>query len=124
MDSIPMMNNLPSDLLLDSGAVPKPSPLEQTKVSGNTEALKETAKQFEGVFIQQLFNQMKQGLEQIAVEDEESSTEHIKNMYWTFMADVVTEQGGLGMWKQIYQQMSGQSAESPIPAESQLDEKV
>lgn len=86
--------------------------------------LEKIAKDFEGLFVHQILKQMKDTVAELEPEDEEdSSGEQIKSMYWTFMADAITKQGGFGFWKQIYQQME-QSQPVENEASSNMDVKL
>ncbi len=91
-----------------------------------SEKLEDVAKKFEGLLLHQMFKQAQETTDQIsdAGEDEEDAgTEQYKSLFWTEMADVVSEQGGLGLWKTINQQLqdrlSGQNA-----ASGKLDENL
>jgi len=39
---------------------------------------------------------------------EDSSSEQIQGLYWSFMAQAVSEEGGFGMWKDLYSTMARQ----------------
>ncbi|MBN1817612.1 MAG: hypothetical protein JW828_09630 [Sedimentisphaerales bacterium] len=67
------------------------------------EKRKQTARDFESIFLQQLFSVMQQTIPESDRED--ISSGQIKSMYWSFMAQAVADQGGLGLWKQVYEQM-------------------
>ena len=109
----------PDDLLLRNDPADAVSALGQEKKPADLNKLKEAAQKFEGLFVHQILKQMKETTAQLEPEDEESTdtstSEHLKSMFWTFLADAVTEQGGFGLWEKVYEQMasrveSGQSA--------------
>ena len=46
-------------------------------------------------------------------------------MYWSFLGDALAEQGGFGLWEQIYESMpKDQPAEEVDPNLERLDESV
>jgi Rod binding domain-containing protein len=71
------------------------------------ERRKQVAKEFEGVFVRQLLERMKDTIDEFEADDEEqdSSAEQIKGMFWSFLGDAVAEQGGFGLWERIYEAM-------------------
>jgi hypothetical protein len=55
------------------------------------------------------------------------SGEQIQSMYWSFMADNLGQQGGLGFWRAIYDDLAksqGIDPRSVSAAENRLDERV
>jgi Rod binding domain-containing protein len=61
-------------------------------------------------------------------DQEDSSSEQIQGMYWSFMAQAVGEEGGIGMWKDLYSMMSRQQKAGSIEPETDgnpgLDERI
>jgi Rod binding domain-containing protein len=82
-------------------------------VSGNEnqsqETLKKVARDFETVFLHQMLNVMKDSVPD--EESEDSTGEQIQGMYWSFMAQAIGEEGGVGLWKDIYSAIAGQRTE-------------
>ena len=90
------------------------------------EQLENVAKKFEGIFVQQVMKQMQETIENASFDPEDNAGKQVHGMYCTFMADAVSEQGGFGMWKQIYHQLV-QMKEASVDAQaavSQLDEHM
>jgi|GEM_PF-547507 Rod binding domain-containing protein len=92
--------------------------------------LEDVSKKFEGLLLHQMFKQAQQTTDQISDdngEDEESSkdagTEQYQSLFWTEMADVVSEQGGLGLWKTMYRQFQDRASELNVPS-GKLDENL
>jgi Rod binding domain-containing protein len=92
--------------------------------------LVDVAKKFEGMLVHEMFKQVHQGLE--AMKEEESNEEEsdsdtcgeqYQSLYWSQLADVVGEQGGIGFWKTIYNQVREQVNKTEIPG-GLLDEGV
>ena len=97
---------------------------EKTK---DLKRLEEAAKQFEGLLLQQVFKQMKEATEQLESEEDEGEAavgEQYKSMFWTFLGQSVTEQGGFGMWESIYDQMAAQAVQTSDVKFSGLDERI
>jgi len=98
---------------------------EKTK---DLKRLEETAKQFEGLLLQQVFKQMKEATEQLESEEDDEGEaavgEQYKSMFWTFLGQSVTEQGGFGMWESIYDQMAAQAAQTNDVKFSGLGERI
>lgn len=93
-----------------------------------TDKLEELSKKFEGLLLHQMLKQAQQTTDQIneGGQDEDSSedagTEQYQSLYWTQMADVVSEQGGIGLWKTMHRQLQQQAAKTNLSSEI-LDEK-
>lgn len=124
MEPIDALTRLPSDLLLRDNPADAIGRLHGGQGGADAERLKDVAKKFEGVFLQQLVKQMKQASAELEDESEDASSEQIKSMYWNFWADAMMEQGGFGMWKQIYKQLSELTGQAPAAAAHRLDESV
>jgi Rod binding domain-containing protein len=82
---------------------------------------KEIAKEFEGIFVRQLLEKMQQTIPND--EEEDSSTKQVKSMFWSFLGDSIAENGGLGLWENVYESMpkSGRVAGS---ADQKLNERA
>ena len=75
----------------------------QAEIDFEEEKKKEVAKDFESIFIHQLLEKMKDTIPKSDLED--SSSEQIKSMYWSFMAQAVADKGGFGLWEKVYETM-------------------
>lgn len=84
--------------------------------------IEEIAKQFEGVLLHQMFKQAQQTIDQMDTEDDEESedagNEQFQSLYWSQMSEVVSEQGGIGLWKPLYQQIMQQINPGANPADT------
>ncbi|MCE5186741.1 MAG: rod-binding protein [Planctomycetaceae bacterium] len=80
--------------------------------SGKAQQLEAAARQFEGVFIQQILKQMQETIEESSFDPEDSSNGQVHGMYCTFLADAISQRGGVGLWEQIYDQLN-RLTESP-----------
>lgn len=74
------------------------------------EQLQAAAKQFEGIFLQQILKQMQETMQEASFDPEDSSNGQVDALYCTFLTDAVSQQGGVGLWEKIYDQMKQMSA--------------
>ena len=81
----------------------------QSEIGFEEEKKKKVAKDFESIFIHQLLEKMKDTIPKSDLED--SSSEQIKSMYWSFMAQAVADKGGFGLWEKVYEDMPKNSEE-------------
>ena len=91
------------------------------------EQLRSTAQQFETIFLHQILKQMKESVDYGSFDEEDKSGEQIQSLYWSFMADNIGSQGGLGFWKTIYNDLATAQGIDPrqFPAEGgQLDQRA
>lgn len=97
-----------------------------TEGTAQEEKLKKVARDFESVFIHQVMSVMKDSIPDDDWED--SSSEQIHGMYWSFMAQAVGEEGGFGLWKDLYSIMARQQKAGSIEPEKdgdgRLDERI
>jgi Rod binding domain-containing protein len=82
----------------------------------------DVAKKFEGMLLHEMFKQVHEGLEAMKEEnqdEEESDTcgEQYQSLYWSQLADGISQQGGIGFWKTIYAQVQEQVAKPSNPGE-------
>ena len=83
---------------------------------GNNETnRKQVAQDFEGVFVRQILERMRRRRE-FAADDEEqdTSTEQVKSMFWSFLGDAIAQNGGFGLWEHIYKSMPQDSPGSTL----------
>jgi Rod binding domain-containing protein len=82
----------------------------------------DVARKFEGMLLHEMFKQVHEGLEAMKEEDqdEDSDTcgEQYQSLYWSQLADVVSQQGGIGFWKTIYAQVQDQVSKNQQPGGS------
>ncbi len=97
-------------------------PQFDASIDYDEEKKKKVARDFESIFIHQLMETMK-----ATIPDEESedvAAGQVKSMYWSFMAQAISDQGGLGLWKDIYKSMSNNTDASNVQqASEQLNGK-
>jgi Rod binding domain-containing protein len=114
-----------SPMMANSGVSPVSPGIPQfdASIDYDEEEKKKVAQDFESIFIHQLLETMK-----ATIPDEESedvAAGQVKSMYWSFMADAISDQGGLGLWKDIYKSMPKDTDASNAQQGSEgLDGKV
>jgi Rod binding domain-containing protein len=83
--------------------------LAKTDPRDTAQAVK-AAKDFESIFLQQVLQEMKKTIPDSGLTSDGVSGQ-IKDIFWYYLAQEMGEQGGLGLWKEVYRQMtSGASA--------------
>ena len=107
-----------STKLILTGAVPPPSLLEDLsgnlfykkiakwepgKIDGvSEEGKKQIAKDFESVLIGKLLDEMKNTIGDWGFDKDETSKQ-VQGIFWLYLARDIANNGGFGMWKDIYQ---------------------
>ncbi len=90
--------------LILTGAVSPPIPLEKIKkTDGASEAkIKQFSKDFESVFISRLLDEMKNTIGDWGSE-KDGAGKQVEGIFWLYLARDIADNGGFGMWKDIYQ---------------------
>jgi len=63
---------------------------------------KELAKDFESILLTRLFSEVKASISASSF-DEDSGSDQIHGMFWSFLAEDVADKGGFGLWQDLYQ---------------------
>lgn len=80
--------------------------LDKANQEGMSEQEKEKiAKDFESLLINKLLDEMKSTIGEWGFEKDGASTQ-IQGIFWMYLARDVADNGGLGLWKEIYKTMS------------------
>ena len=92
--------------LILTGPISLPAPLRNlNKVDGIPEQKKEQiAKDFESILLSRLLDEMKNSIGDWGFE-ESASSEQIQGIFWLHLARHLANNGGLGMWRDIYQNL-------------------
>ena len=107
MDGIPPTANLGlwmADLGQESRA---PSAVRQPSSSPGVrpdEKKQQVAHDFESVLLTRLFHQVQQSMGNWGLE-EDGTSQQVQGLFWFYLAREVADQGGLGLWKDVYQQL-------------------
>ncbi|MHC4635495.1 MAG: hypothetical protein ACYSYU_09880 [Planctomycetota bacterium] len=109
--------------LILTGTVLPPTPLEQIKkIDAACEAKKKQfAKDFESVFINKLLDEMKNTIGDWG-DEKDGASEQIDGIFWLYLARDIADNGGFGMWKDIYQFLTDSKPENITP--ESLDENL
>ncbi|MCX5637962.1 MAG: hypothetical protein NTX52_09770 [Planctomycetota bacterium] len=70
------------------------------------EKKKQTAKDFESVLLGKLLDEMKNTIGDWGF-DEDSPCEQVQGIFWLYLARDMANNGGFGLWKDIYQFLTG-----------------
>lgn len=92
--------------LILTGPISLPSPLRNlNKVDGIPEQKKEqVAKDFESILLGKLLDEMKSSIGDWGFE-KSAASEQIQGIFWLYLGRHLADNGGLGMWKDIYQNL-------------------
>ena len=109
--------------LILTGAVPLPTPLGQIKnIEASCEAKKKQfAKDFESVFINKLLDEMKNTIGDWG-DEKDGASKQIDGIFWLHLARDLADNGGFGMWKDIYQSLT--DSENKNSTTESLDENL
>ena len=80
------------------------SDLQSPRVDRSDEQKKQVAKDFESVLLTKLFDQVQESLGRWDLEEDGTSSQ-VQGLFWFCLARDVADKGGLGLWKEIYQQL-------------------
>ncbi len=126
MDSINSLSALGSSAFQDAQAVDSRDTLRErvdAAAGASDEKKKQLAKDFESVFITKLFDQIKESIGSMSMdEEEEGISEQVDGLFWMYLAQDVGEKGGFGMWKDIYRQL--QEMDGNGSASGRLDKEL
>lgn len=65
----------------------------------------QVAKDFESVLLTKLFDEMRNTVPQSDLVEDETSGQ-MQGIFWMYLAQDVSQKGGMGLWKEIYQQIN------------------
>jgi Rod binding domain-containing protein len=84
-------------------------------VAGTDQKKQQIAKDFESILLTRLFAQVQQTMGCLDPE-EEGTSRQVQGMFWMYLARDAADKGGIGLWKEIYQQLQQMDA-VPNPAD-------
>jgi Rod binding domain-containing protein len=80
--------------------------LDKSRLNSISEEKKEhVAKDFESVLLTKLLDEMKNSIVDWSL-DKDAASKQIHGIFWLYLARDVANNGGLGLWKDIYQFLS------------------
>lgn len=68
------------------------------------EKKQQVAHDFESVLLTRLFDQVRQSMGQWDLE-QDGAAQQVQGLFWFYLAREVADQGGVGLWKDVYQQL-------------------
>ena len=77
------------------------------------EKKKQVAKDFESVLLSKLLDEMKNSIVDWA-SDKDAASKQIHGIFWLYLARDVANNGGLGLWKDIYKFLSDSEQASTV----------
>jgi Rod binding domain-containing protein len=90
-------------------------------VNGADQKKQQVAKDVESVLLSHLFEQVQQTMSSLDPEDE-GTAQQVQGLFWMYLARDAADKGGVGLWKDIYQQLQRMDG-TPNPADV-LDEEL
>jgi Rod binding domain-containing protein len=106
-----------TNLILTQPVSP-PSPLgsiENIKTASE-ERKQQVAKDFESILLNKLLNEMKNTIGNWGFE-KDGSSEQIQGIFWMYLGQELANNGGLGLWKDIYESL-GQLQKNQVDSEN------
>ncbi len=100
------------------GGAQPPSAITGPQAQGvdrSDEQKKQIARDFESVLLTKLFDQVQESIGRWDLE-EDGAAPQVQGLFWFYLAQDVAEKGGLGLWKEIYQQLPMMGG-APNPAD-------
>jgi len=114
-----------STKLILTEPVPPPAPLEHLQKSGlndlSDEKKKQIAKDFESVLLNKMLDQMKNTIGNWGFE-KDGPSEQVQGIFWMYLARDMANNGGMGLWKDIYQFLT--NADKANTAGKSLDGRI
>ncbi|MHC4572542.1 MAG: hypothetical protein ACYS76_00170 [Planctomycetota bacterium] len=91
---------------LGQAALREHAKLETGKFDGSSEAQKRrAAKDFESVLLSRLFDEMRNTVGDWGFE-KDGVSEQVQGIFWLYLARHVADEGGFGLWKDVYQALT------------------
>jgi Rod binding domain-containing protein len=111
-----------SNMILTESVSP-PALLEQLDKKNNAteEQKKQFSKDFESVFLERLFGEMKKTVVDWS-DEKDGADEQIDGLFWMYLARDMADKGGVGLWKDIYKSIT--NSEQKDKAQEQLDKRL
>lgn len=111
-----------ANLILNSATPLTTSPEQTTITNSDSEAKKiQSAKDFESVFINKLLDEMKNTVGDWG-EEKDGPAQQVDGIFWLYLARDIADQGGFGMWKDIYKVVN--NSEQKNTTSESLDKKL
>jgi Rod binding domain-containing protein len=110
------------NLTLANTVLPQVPPGNTKNIADASQAKKEQfAKDFESVFIEKLLDEMKNTIGDWGFE-QDGASQQVQGLFWLNLARDVSKNGGIGMWKEIYQSL--ENGKDKINTTEVIDNKL
>ena len=96
--------------------------LDQSRLKSIPEAKKkQVAKDFESVLLDKLLEEMKNSITNWGLE-KDAASKQTEGIFWLYLGRDIANNGGLGLWKDIYKYLS--NAEQTNPVQQSVDDQI
>ncbi|HUT02243.1 MAG TPA: rod-binding protein [Phycisphaerae bacterium] len=113
---LPLTGLSPADLLGPLGVGPA-NGLRRPGSRQSDKALRQAAKDFESVLLHRVLQEMKNTIPESGLTGS-GATKQLNGLFWSFLARDIANQGGVGLWKDLYAQWSAAGMGQKDPAAS------
>jgi len=79
--------------------------LDKSRLESIEEKKKQIAKDFESLLINKLLDEMKNSIGDWGLE-KDGASKQIQGIFWMYLSQDISDNGGMGLWKEIYQTMN------------------
>jgi Rod binding domain-containing protein len=111
--------------MISSEQVSQLIPLKQPDIlnldNASEEKKKQIAKDFESLLLNKLLDEMKNTIGEWGFEKDGTSMQ-VQGIFWLYLARDIADNGGIGLWKDIYQTLM--NTESVNPAGNSMDKHL
>ena len=88
--------------------------LDKSRIENASEERKiQIAKDFESLLLNKLLDQMKNTVGNWGFEKDGTSNQ-VEGIFWLYLAQDIADNGGIGLWKDIYKSMSNNEQVKPV----------
>jgi Rod binding domain-containing protein len=110
-----------SNLIINSPVSQLTSPEQVNKYGTDTDAAKKRfAMDFESIFMDKLLSEMKNTIGEWG-EEKDGAAQQTEGLFWMFLAKGLGENGGVGLWKEIYKSLKNGDQQNTTQL---LDKKI
>ncbi len=108
-DLQPLTSSIAMPLVPDVGIEGLARRLGKEAIRGDVKAAEKAAKDFESVLLYKLMEEMNRTVPESGL-FESGATRQIDGIFWFYLAQEVADNGGVGLWREIYKDMAGMPA--------------
>jgi Rod binding domain-containing protein len=93
--------------------LPLSKPDESSLKGSSDEQKKQIAHDFESLLVTELMDEMKNSIGDWGFE-KDGASEQVNGLFWMYMARDVSDNGGLGLWKEIYKALTDNEKQGSV----------